>query len=62
VDIEIFERDTYVTSFREIVIRPQTPHQTEKRILLPDNLHPALVDAYIGKAVYKAMEEEKKKF
>jgi hypothetical protein len=56
VDIEILEREN---SFREIVIRPQTPHQTEKRILLPDDLHPALVDAYIVKVVYKAMEEER---
>ena len=61
MDIEILERENSVPSFREIVIRPQTPHQTEKRILLPDDLHPALVDAYIGKAVYKAMEEEKNK-
>ena len=44
---------------KELIIRPETPSQPEKRISVPAGLHPALAEAYIVKAAYKSMEGQK---
>jgi len=61
VDIEVIERlqPKYPPTFKEVVIRPQTSSRPEYRILLPEDLHPALVESYIIKVAYKAMEQER---
>jgi len=60
LDVQIFEREPSPPSLRELVIRHETPTQPQLSILLPQDNHPAVIDAYILKGAYQLMEEEKK--
>ena len=58
LDIEIVARE-YSPALKELLVRRKTPSLTEKPITIPENVHPALTEAYIVKAAYKSMEDQR---